>query len=751
MLKHNMDKTTEANNKREQILHDDVQALEMAAKKNKKRDHRMQKDVRALGMAADAELNVLKKKDNMQLNIIKELEERESKSSLVFNQNFKRVDSQIKNTVGAIQNIGSTVGRLEKRQNDVLKKLNLIKQNIATLRNTDMTTDKDIKETTIAINELSKEVGDISTRGLNAEIHIKNISEQLAHLEAKFNVNVENNDVPDLRTRLVNAEGNISLIKRVIIRLDQLENSTKGTKTDIQMLQNNLTTNGTLNVTGGDAKVCIDGVCITKADLSDFKVATASIAQLEQNLSESNANALAQAQAKERADVEAQSAQERAAQALANERAAKAREAQALADARAADARAADARAADARAAKKQADARAADARAADARAADARAADARAAKKQADARAADARAAKKQADARAADARAADAREAKKQADAREADAHARAKALGNAETRKENEHVDRRCGEVCNYSTGQPKMSWTGKMFRGNRCLCSMVTYNTPKDPDFCQKNPIVCQKNVGKVFPYEGTWYNSKNINDTIIFTKTSSGIKVTRNYTKDLGFLQPFSNGYSMSKISPKFVWNFTSPSTAIWGNTKFTRANVQADSRAAKAQADAHARAKALANAETREEKEQNARAAFVDRRCGDVCNYSTGQSKMSWTGKMFRDNRCLCSMVTYNTPKDPDFCQKNPIVCQKNVGKVFPYEGTWYSSKNINYTIIFTKTLSGIKVTKNYTTDFGFLQPFSNGYIMSKISPKFVWNFTSPSTATWGNNKFIKK
>ena len=203
MLKHNMDKTTEANNKREQILHDDVQALEMAEKKNKKRDHRMQKDVRALGMAADAELNVLKKKDNMQLNIIKELEERESKSSLVFNQNFKRVDSQIKNTVGAIQNIGSTVGRLEKRQNDVLKKLNLIKQNIATLRSTDMTTDKYINETAIAINELSKEVGDISTRGLNAEIHIKNISAQLAHLEAKFNVNVENNtDVPDLRTRL---------------------------------------------------------------------------------------------------------------------------------------------------------------------------------------------------------------------------------------------------------------------------------------------------------------------------------------------------------------------------------------------------------------------------------------------------------------------------------------------------------------------------------------------------------------------
>ena len=93
MLKHNMDKTTEANNKREQILHDDVQALEMAEKKNKKRDHRMQKDVRALGMAADAELNMLKKKDNMQLNIIKELDERESKSSLVFNQNFKRVDS----------------------------------------------------------------------------------------------------------------------------------------------------------------------------------------------------------------------------------------------------------------------------------------------------------------------------------------------------------------------------------------------------------------------------------------------------------------------------------------------------------------------------------------------------------------------------------------------------------------------------------------------------------------------------------
>eukprot|EP00798_Chlamydomonas_sp_ICE-L_P001123 gene1124-biopygen7816 len=141
----------------------DVQALGMASEKNKKRDQRMHDDVRALGMAADAELNVLKKKDNMQLNIIKELDERESKSSLVFNQNFKRVDSQIKNTVGAIQNIGSTVGRLEKRQNDVLKKLNLIKQNIATLRNTDMTTEKDIKENAIAINELSKEIATIFT------------------------------------------------------------------------------------------------------------------------------------------------------------------------------------------------------------------------------------------------------------------------------------------------------------------------------------------------------------------------------------------------------------------------------------------------------------------------------------------------------------------------------------------------------------------------------------------------------------
>eukprot|EP00798_Chlamydomonas_sp_ICE-L_P001110 gene1110-biopygen2495 len=185
-----------------------------------------------------------------------------------------------------------------------------------------MTTDKDIKENAIAINELSKEVGDIAARlktvsldndiqcsrigntgdiittisrrldevevaarrGLDAGIQIKNISEQLAHLETKFNVKVENNtDVPDLRTRLVNVEGKIALIKEVI---DKLEDSTKGTKTDIQTLQNNLTTNGTLNVTGGDAKVCIDGVCITKADLSNFKVSTASIAQLQQNLSE---------------------------------------------------------------------------------------------------------------------------------------------------------------------------------------------------------------------------------------------------------------------------------------------------------------------------------------------------------------------------------------------------------------------------------------------------------------------------------
>jgi hypothetical protein len=36
---------------------------------------------------------------------------------------------------------------------------------------------------------------------------------------------------------------------------------------------------GTINVTGADAKLCIDGVCLTKGDISNFKAATDSISQ----------------------------------------------------------------------------------------------------------------------------------------------------------------------------------------------------------------------------------------------------------------------------------------------------------------------------------------------------------------------------------------------------------------------------------------------------------------------------------------
>jgi len=63
-----------------------------------------------------------------------------------------------------------------------------------------------------------------------------------------------------------------------------------------------ITASGKLNVQGGNAKVCVDGACITKGDINTFKAAKGSISQLQHDLTATTS--LAQTQQKVSAENE---------------------------------------------------------------------------------------------------------------------------------------------------------------------------------------------------------------------------------------------------------------------------------------------------------------------------------------------------------------------------------------------------------------------------------------------------------------
>lgn len=89
-----------------------------------------------------------------------------------------------------------------------------------------------------------------------------------------------------------------------------------------------LSAKGTLNVTGATAKVCIDGICMTRGDISNFKAAIAQLQQKPHATTSVAKNALADAQARawiqEQAQAQARAAHEQT-QARAAQEQAKAR------------------------------------------------------------------------------------------------------------------------------------------------------------------------------------------------------------------------------------------------------------------------------------------------------------------------------------------------------------------------------------------------------------------------------------------